>query len=89
MKRRAYMVPQLLAGVGVGDIIQLTENAGKHFVKILRLRKNDKVELFDGLGRSVFACLEEVGSPKHIFAKIIQMRSVLFSLCFCLGSYLN
>ncbi|MCK4864323.1 MAG: 16S rRNA (uracil(1498)-N(3))-methyltransferase [Gammaproteobacteria bacterium] len=52
-----------------GQSIELTEHAFQHAIKVLRLKQNSKLVLFDGLGNEFSAIIEAV-NKKNAFVKI-------------------
>ena len=69
-----------LSGLEVGGFVRLHEEAGNHFIKVLRLKEQHPIELFDGNGLSVHGILQEASSPKHVFASITSITFVYLFL---------
>lgn len=64
---RIYLPSQLI----IGQSIELTEHAFNHAIKVLRLKQNAKLVLFDGLGNE-FSALVETINKKNASAIIIK-----------------
>ena len=52
-----------------GQSIELTDHAFQHVIKVLRLKQNAKLVLFDGLGNEFSASIETI-NKKNAFVKI-------------------
>jgi len=61
---RIYLPTQLESN----QLVELNERPFQHVIKVLRLRKNSKLILFDGFGNEYHAVLEEI-NKKNAFAK--------------------
>lgn len=48
----------------VGDVFELTEEAAHHAIRVLRLRPNDAVQVFDGEGHALDAVIRETGGKR-------------------------
>ena len=59
----------------VGARVDLSENAARHAVRVLRLRENDGLTLFDGTGGEVAARIAHVGRDA-VVAEVMQRRDV-------------
>jgi len=63
--RRAWAPPPLVEKLKRGGQLQLPTEASAHFGQVLRLKDNERVEVFDGQGRSIVGPLRDIQSPKH------------------------
>ena len=59
----------------VGARVDLSENAARHAVRVLRLRENDGLTLFDGTGGEVAARIVHVGRDA-VVAEVMQWSDV-------------
>lgn len=64
MSLPVHLVPTL-AGVGVGDVVEITGDEAHHAVAVRRLRVGEQVVLTDGLGRSAPGVVASTG--KRVF----------------------
>ncbi|MDA0712612.1 MAG: RsmE family RNA methyltransferase [bacterium] len=58
MSYRAFVAEAIIDGVGADQTLILDDKTAHRFVKVLRLKSGEKVELFDGTGRLAVGILE-------------------------------
>lgn len=59
----------------LNNLVELNEHAFQHVVKVLRLKQNSKIILFDGKGNECSAVLHEV-NKKNAFAKVEEIFNI-------------
>jgi 16S rRNA (uracil1498-N3)-methyltransferase len=59
----------LPADLNSKELLELTDHAFQHTVKVLRMKQNSKIIIFDGKGSECFASLQEI-NKKNAFIKI-------------------
>lgn len=75
MSYRAFVAETIIDGVGAERTLVLDDKTAHRFVKILRLKSGEKVELFDGTGRLIVGLLEITANSYLKQVEIINYKS--------------
>ena len=65
---RFYCTPPLV----VGDTFELPPEAAHHASRVLRLRVNDPVQIFDGIGNAFDAIISEISGKRVVLGRLRQ-----------------